>query len=80
MTHNWILRRALCTHPIDQNPFDKVFCVLQVYMDDSGSHETSHNCVVGGYWGSVNHWRNFSREWDQIIAAEGLKEFKSKTF
>ena len=54
--------------------------MLRAYMDDSGSHYTSHNCVVGGYWGGVNHWRKFERAWNRIVVSEGIREFKARTF
>ena len=54
--------------------------MLQVYMDDSGSHDGAHNCVIGGYWGSVNEWRKFEREWNAILDEYGIEEFKSRTY
>lgn len=59
---------------------EKAFAMLQVYMDDSGSHNGSHNCVVAGYWGSVLHWAALEREWKQILAIYGIEEFKSNKF
>jgi len=49
-------------------------------MDDSGTHEGSHNCVVAGYWAGVNEWRRFERAWKAVLDREGLREFKANEF
>ncbi len=54
--------------------------MLQAYMDDSGSHDSSHNCVVGGYWGGVNKWRCLEREWNATLSDFEIEEFKARTF
>lgn len=77
---NWILRKALSSHPLDANPFEKNFAMLSVYMDDSGSHDQSHNCVIAGYWGEVREWRRFEREWRAVLLKYGIEEFKANEF
>ena len=54
--------------------------MLQVYMDDSGSHDDSHNCIVAGYWGSVVQWSALEAEWRQVLSVYGQEEFKSNKF
>ncbi|HMH12193.1 MAG TPA: DUF3800 domain-containing protein [Edaphobacter sp.] len=54
--------------------------MLKVYMDDSGSHDTSHNRVIAGYWGEVREWRRFERKWSGVIVGYGVKEFKANEF
>ncbi len=49
-------------------------------MDDSGTHDGSHNCVVAGYWGGVNEWRRFERAWREVLSREGISEFKANEF
>jgi hypothetical protein len=54
--------------------------MLQCYLDDSGTHDGSHNCVIAGYWGGVNEWRRFEREWKKVLDSEGIEEFKANEF
>jgi len=54
--------------------------MMQAYMDDSGSHSNSHNCVVGGYFGGVNEWRKFERQWKPILEEYKISEFHSRRF
>lgn len=77
---DWILRKALSSNPLDANPLEKNFAMLSVYMDDSGSHDQSHNCVIAGYWGEVREWRRFQREWHAVLLRYGIQEFKANEF
>ncbi len=54
--------------------------MLQVYMDDSGSHANSHNCVVAGYWAKVTEWRKVERQWSAVLLEFGVEEFKANEF
>lgn len=54
--------------------------VLRCYMDDSGTHDGAHNCVIGGYWGSVKEWTYFEHQWREALAAERIQEFKANEF
>lgn len=49
-------------------------------MDESGTHDNSHNCVIGGYWGSVNEWRRFERRWKAALKEEDVEEFHANEF
>lgn len=80
MSRSWVLCLARRVHPLNAPNSTKVFAMLQAYMDDSGSHDGSHNCVVAGYWGGVNRWRRFERTWSAILAREGIEEFKANEF
>jgi hypothetical protein len=68
----------LASHPLGDQK--KVFAMMQAYMDDSGSHSTSHNCVVGGYFGGVNEWRKFERQWKPILDEYRISEFHARRF
>ncbi len=57
-----------------------MFAMMQAYMDDSGSHANSHNCVVGGYFGGVNEWRRFERQWKPILDEYHVSEFHARRF
>jgi hypothetical protein len=75
---SWIIRRAIGTHPL-ASPH-KSFAMLQAYIDDSGSHDKAHNCLLGGYWGGVNEWRKFERKWKAVLDHFGIEEFHAKEF
>jgi hypothetical protein len=75
---SWILGHALCSHPLNERR--KVFVMMQAYMDDSGSHASSHNCVVAGYFGTVWEWRKFELQWKPILRNYKVSEFHAKNF
>ena len=37
--------------------------MVKVYVDESGIHEGSAHCIVGGYRGSEQQWKDFQRRW-----------------
>jgi hypothetical protein len=43
--------------------------MVKVYVDESGTHEGSKFCVVAGYRGSEQQWKDFQRRW----AADGCQ-------
>jgi hypothetical protein len=62
---------------------EKIFCMLEAYMDESGIHDGAHACVIAGYWGHEKRWRHFENEWKKILhdADEPtLTEFHSVDF
>lgn len=77
---SWVLRRARGSHPLSDAPAKKFLVMLQCYMDDSGTHDGAHNCVIGGYWGGVKEWQYFEYQWKAALAAEGIQEFKANEF
>jgi len=54
--------------------------MLTAYIDDSGTHDGSHNCVIGGYWGGVKEWSQFEAQWNRVLRSEGIQEFKANEF
>jgi hypothetical protein len=54
--------------------------MLTAYIDDSGTHDKSPNCVIGGYWGGVKEWSHFGAQWEQVLKSEGIEEFHAKEF
>ncbi len=54
--------------------------MLQAYMDDSGTHDGSHNCVIAGYWGSVKEWVRLEKQWKSVLQSEAIEEFKGNEF
>jgi hypothetical protein len=49
-------------------------------MDDSGTHDGSHNCVIAGYWGTVKEWSRLEKRWKSVLQSEGIEEFKGNEF
>lgn len=54
--------------------------MMLAYMDDSGSHANSHNCVLGGYFGGANEWRKFERHWKPVLDEYRISEFHARRF
>jgi hypothetical protein len=54
--------------------------MLTAYIDDSGTHDKSPNCVIGGYWGGMKEWSHFEAQWNQVLKSEGITEFKANEF
>lgn len=76
----WIESKCDRSHPLNVPSRLKVFAMLMAYMDDSGTHDDSPNCVVAGYWGGKNEWRRFERAWNGVLHREGIEEFKANEF
>lgn len=49
-------------------------------MDDSGTHDGSHNCLIAGYWGSVKEWARLENQWKSVLQSEAIEEFKANEF
>lgn len=76
----FVERLAIHVHP---RPTEKVFCMLEAYMDESGIHDGAHTCVIAGYWGGEGRWREFEDRWSQVIKDANeptMKEFHSVEF
>jgi uncharacterized protein DUF3800 len=54
--------------------------MLTAYMDASGTHDDSHNCVVAGYWGGEKAWSIFEWNWKKALQSEEIEEFHAKVF
>jgi hypothetical protein len=54
--------------------------MLRAYIDESGVHDGAKICCVSGYFGGVNQWKKFEREWQPILDRAGVKEFHAKQF
>ena len=56
-----------------------LIAVLDLYMDESGTHDNKH-LVVGGYVSRVEKWVSFSQEWKKVLEAYSLPYFHMKDF
>ncbi len=77
---SWIRGLATCAHPLSAPISDKVFVMLVAYMDESGTHDGSHNCVVAGYWGGVKEWTRFEYSWRRALNGEDIEKFHANEF
>jgi hypothetical protein len=57
-----------------------VFMCVKAYWDESGINPESPVCIVAGYYGGNNQWREFDRNWKSILEREGVEEFHAKPF
>ena len=42
------------------------------YFDESGVHQGSSAAVVAGYLSTDDRWIEFKREWETLLAGEGV--------
>jgi len=54
--------------------------MLITYLDDSGTHDSAHNCVIAGYFGHSQDWTKFNADWNAVLASEGATEFHGRHF
>jgi len=73
-----VRERALSAHPLCGHR--KMFVMLHAYIDDSGTHEGSYACVVAGYFGGVNRWKEFERRWKRVLDQYNVGEFHAHDF
>src|SRR6185437_8468888 len=76
----FIERWAGHVHPRDG---EKLFSMVEAYMDESGIHDGAHVCVIAGYYGGKNQWRSFEQRWRKILKdtnTPALKEFHAIEF
>jgi len=77
---SWVGDAAHFFHPLSLSEQCKRMVMLKAYIDDSGSHEQSHACVVPGYFGGVNRWKEFERRWRRVLVEHGIGEFHARFF
>jgi Protein of unknown function (DUF3800) len=51
-----------------------------IYIDDSGTHSGSSHAVAGAYVATVDQWREFIRNWDEVNQAENFGIFHMTDF
>lgn len=54
--------------------------MFTAYFDESGSPDETVALVVAGFVASDEQWREFEREWKEVLAAEGVSCFHVKEF
>lgn len=70
--HAWGVSRAedrvwaqICAIAPSSKPWERLFVVLQAYMDES--YTSNGVFVLGGYISRASDWAQFSREWEQLL-------------
>lgn len=56
---------------------ERVFVIVNVYADESGTHGTSDYMILGGYVGQLGRWNAFDMRWNRRLARAGLTYFHS---
>lgn len=54
--------------------------MLNAYVDESGSHDSSRHYVVAGYISPADEWGRFNKEWVGVLNGYGLNEFHMVDF
>jgi hypothetical protein len=54
--------------------------ILHVYLDDSGTHDTSKAVAVGGAVSTAEGWEQFEAEWKEALDGWGLSMFHMREF
>lgn len=56
------------------------FVMMEAYFDESGIHDRARICVVAGFYGEQQAWRDFEGRWNQILGNYEVAEFHAKRF
>src|SRR5947209_11841158 len=54
--------------------------MLQAYVDESGTHDSSRHYVMAGYISIDGEWGRFDEEWLGVLSNYGLNEFHMVDF
>ena len=53
---------------------------LQAFLDESGTHFDSKECVIAGYVATTTRWSEFETRWQCALAEAGVPDFHAKVF
>jgi hypothetical protein len=59
---------------------DAIMAFATVYFDDSGTHQESSIAVGAAFVSTVEQWKEFSRNWEEVKEKEGFKVFHMAEF
>src|SRR4051812_29426330 len=51
----------------------RVIAVLELYLDDAGSHDSAVAAALAGYIGPAAEWELLEGKWNAFLQREGLK-------
>src|SRR3977135_2130523 len=52
-----------------------VWVMLSVYLDESGTHQASRICAIGGLVATPAQWQRLSSAWEKVLADVGVSDF-----
>lgn len=55
-----------------------LFVLVNVYIDESGTHGESGFMVMAGYVGRVGSWNRFDKKWAEYLRHHGVTYFHAK--
>jgi Protein of unknown function (DUF3800) len=58
---------------------ERPFVIIDVYMDESGTHDSSEMMTIGGLVGRPNHWHYFDRRWAKMLKKRSIPYFHTKS-
>jgi hypothetical protein len=56
---------------------ERLFVIVTVYIDESGTHESGIT-ILGGWVGRLGQWATFDPKWTKLLKRNGLTFFHSK--
>lgn len=56
---------ARLIHPRDGH--EKIFAMIEAYLDESGIHAGAKVCVVGGYFGDLKSMKELGDSWEKTL-------------
>ena len=57
---------------------ERTFVILQVFIDESGTHDNPHGMILAGYVGRLGQWLTFQRKWQRLLDRVGVEYFHAK--
>src|SRR4051812_11488992 len=55
----------------------RVLAMLEIYLDDAGTHDDAVTAVIAGYIGPASEWEQLETKWNALLGREDLKFYHS---
>ena len=52
--------------------------ILQIYIDESGTHDNPHAMLLAGYVGRLGQWLTFERKWQNLLDRFKVEHFHAR--
>ncbi len=66
--------------PSNTEPGNRIVVALDIYLDESGTHNGSDTVVVGGFISTADRWLKFEAEWRRALDDFGIDMFRMSKF
>lgn len=65
-------------HPRDGH--QKLFAMIEAYLDESGIHSGASICVIAGYFAHAREWKKFEGDWRKVLSGQlvPMEKFHAK--